>query len=193
MPPSTFSGSTEPTGYLIEYDPRPSEAPPLLSLLKRYILRSKVTSKDASDRYDVWAAWGGETSTEPFERQWRFGNRGAVEPVWENHEAWRGAGFVPTSLRDLRGVGMGLRMLVRKGDPREWHPYTVSISLIVFAAQLASDHDIVKGEEYTVHRIMRGVPEGIVDLPPMQAIAMNSNLDMMGGSESSAPLNKILD
>src|SRR5258708_7856815 len=120
IPPSTPSSSTEPTGYLIEYDSRSSEAPPLLSLLKRYILRSKVTAKDASDHYDVWAAWGGNLSTEAFERQWRFGNRGAVEPVWESHEAWRGAGSVPTSLRDLRAVGMGLRMLVRKGDPREW-------------------------------------------------------------------------
>src|ERR1700728_4728943 len=27
-------------GYLIEYDSRPSEAPPLLSMLKRYVLRS---------------------------------------------------------------------------------------------------------------------------------------------------------
>jgi len=120
MPPSTLSGSIEPTGYLIEYDPRPSEAPPLLSLLRRYILRSKVTAKDASDCYDVWAAWGGGASTEAFERQWRFGNRGAVEPVWESHEAWRGAESVPMNLRDLRAVGMGLRMLVRKGDPRKW-------------------------------------------------------------------------
>ena len=178
---------------MIEYDPRPSEAPPLLSLLKRYILRSKVTAKDVSDRYDVWAAWGGETSTEPFKREWRFGNRGAVEPVWESHEAWRGAGFVPMSLRDLRAVGMGLRMLVRKGDPRKRHRYTVLTSLIFFAAQLASDHDIVEGEEYTVHRIVHGVPEGIVDLPPMQAIAMNSNLDMMGGSEFFVLLDKVLD
>src|SRR5258706_13469058 len=193
MPPSTLSGLAEPTCYLIEYDPRPSEAPPLLSLLKRYILRSKVTAKDASDRYDVWAAWGGETSTEAFERQWRFGNRGAVEPVWESHEAWRGAGSVPTSLRDLRAVGMGLRMLVRKGDPREWKQCTANISLIFFAAQLASNHDIIEEKEYTLHRIVHGVPEGIVDLPPMQAIAMNSNIDMMGGSEFFVPLNKNLD
>lgn len=137
MPPSTVSGSIEPTGYLIEYDPRPSEAPPLLSLLKRYILRSKVTAKDVSDRYDVWAAWGGETSTEGFERQWRFGNRGAVEPVWESYEAWQGAGSVPMSLKDLRAVGMGLRMLVRKGDPRKRNWCTVNISLIFFCSAVS--------------------------------------------------------
>ena len=148
--------------------------------------------KDASHRYDVWAAWGDETSKEAFERVWRFGNRGAVEPVWESHEAWRGAGSVPMSLRDLRAVGMGLRMLVRKGDPRKWPGCTVFISLICSAAQLSSDHDIVEEEEYTVHRIMRGVPEGIIDLPPVQAIAMNSNLDIMGGSEFDLPLNKVL-
>ena len=68
-----------------------------------------------------------------------------------------------------------------------------TLSLIFFAAQLASNHDIVEEEEYTLHRIVHGVPEGVVDLPPMQAIAMNSNLDMMGGSEFSIPLNKSLD
>ena len=40
---------------------------------------------------------------------------------------------------------------------------------------------------------MRGVPEGTVDLPPMQAIAMNSNLDIMGGSELILPLNETLN
>ena len=56
------------------------------------------------------------------------------------------------------------------------------------AAQLSFDHDIVEEEEYTVHRVMHAVPEGIVDLPPVQAIAMNSNLDMMGGSEFALQL-----
>lgn len=96
------------------------------------------------------------------------------------------------SLRDLRAVGMGLRMLVRKGDPRRWPGSTVLISLICSAAQLSSDHDIVEEEEYTVHRVMHGVPEGIIDLPPMQAIAMNSNLDIMGGSGFASPLNEVL-
>ena len=90
------------------------------------------------------------------------------------------------SLRDLRAVGMGLRMLVRKGDPRKWPGSAVHLTHS-FTAQLSSNHDIVGEEEYTVHRVMHGVPEGVVDLPPMQAIAMNSNLDMMGGSELSLP------
>ena len=96
------------------------------------------------------------------------------------------------SLRDLRAVGMGLRMLVRKGDSRTWPGYAPFISLICPAAQLSSDHDIVEEEEYTVHRVMHGVPEGVIDLPPMQAVAMNSNLDIMGGSGFDLPLNKVL-
>jgi hypothetical protein len=40
---------------------------------------------------------------------------------------------------------------------------------------------------------MHAVPEGIVDLPPMQAIAMNSNLDMMGGSQFTSPLDKVFN
>ena len=37
-------------GYMIEFDSRPSSAPPLLDLLKRYVLRSKVKVKDVSDQ-----------------------------------------------------------------------------------------------------------------------------------------------
>ena len=35
-------------------------------------------------------------------------------------------------------------------------------------------------EAYTLHRIIHGVPEGQVDIPPMQAFPMESNLDVMG-------------
>ena len=45
-------------GYLLEYDAQPSEAPPMLPMLKRHVLRSKVKLQDVSEEYDVWAAWG---------------------------------------------------------------------------------------------------------------------------------------
>ena len=43
--------------------------------------------------------------------------------------------------------------------------------------------NIVEEEEYTFYRIVHGMPKDIVDLLLMQAITMNLNLDMMGGSE----------
>ena len=37
-------------------------------------------------------------------------------------------------------------------------------------------------EDYTVHRIMHGVPEGAIELPALSALPLNSDLDIMGGS-----------
>lgn len=37
-------------------------------------------------------------------------------------------------------------------------------------------------DDYTLHRILHGVPEGREDMPAMQAFPMDSNLDFMGGS-----------
>lgn len=52
------------------------------------------------------------------------------------------------------------------------------------AAQESSSHDEVPFEDYTLHRIIHGVPEGPTDIPPGQAFPMDSNMDFMGGSMS---------
>lgn len=38
-------------------------------------------------------------------------------------------------------------------------------------------------DDYTVHRILHAVPEGSIELPPLSALPLNSNLDLMGGSK----------
>ncbi|KAF8528856.1 Aminomethyltransferase folate-binding domain-containing protein [Hysterangium stoloniferum] len=150
-------------GFLIEYDARPSAAPPLLSLLKRYVLRSKVKVKDVSDQWDVWASWRTGTSVED-DRKWRWAQSGVVEPVWNAHDSPWGGVHDPLILHDRRAHNMGVRRLNRKGDlPPE-----------------SSNHEIVPSEAYTLHRITHGVPEGIDDIPPLQAFPMESNLDIMG-------------
>ncbi|KAI9001256.1 Aminomethyltransferase folate-binding domain-containing protein [Trametes punicea] len=153
------------SGYLVEYDARPSEAPPMLPMLKRYILRSKVKLRDVSEEYDVWAAWGSEKEKNwETERRWDFARSGVIEPVWDKNGEWPW-GSEPSILRDRRAVGMGHRLLVRKGDrPQE-----------------ASTHDVASSDEYLLHRILHGVPEGVDDIPPMQAFPMDSNMDIMGG------------
>ncbi|KAH9947278.1 Aminomethyltransferase folate-binding domain-containing protein [Amylocystis lapponica] len=152
-------------GYLIEYDSRSSEAPALLSMLKRYVLRSKVKLRDVSEEYDVWAAWGSEKEKSwETEREWNVMRSGAVEPVWDRVSEWAW-GTEAGVLRDRRAVGMGHRMLVRKGD----------------RPQDASTHDVASPKDYLLHRILQGVPEGITDIHPTHAFPMDSNLDMMGG------------
>lgn len=107
-------------GYILEYDSRSSEAPPLLPMLKQHVLRSKVKVRDVSDEYDVWTAWGSE-STPEISKTWSWARSGAVEPVWEGSEwPW---GTQNESLIDRRAVGLGKRLLTRKGDKRECFGY----------------------------------------------------------------------
>ena len=106
-------------GYLIEYDGQPSEAPPLMPMLKRYVLRSKVKLRDVTEEYDVWAAWGSEKEKSwETERTWDFARSGVIEPVWDKDGEWPW-GSTQGLLRDRRAVGMGHRLLVRKGDRRK--------------------------------------------------------------------------
>lgn len=85
-------------------------------MLKRYVLRSKVKLRDVSDEYDVWAAWGSDVGAE--ERKWIWARSGAVEPDWSKETEWPW-GTQTERVRDRRAVGMGTRMLVKKGDKRE--------------------------------------------------------------------------
>lgn len=103
------------SAYLIEYDATAvADAPALLPMLKRHVLRSKVRLRDASDEYNVWAAWGhhGKVSNS---RQWARAPSGAIEPVWDS-SPWGSEG---EPLVDQRAEGMGSRILVRNGDRRE--------------------------------------------------------------------------
>lgn len=157
--------------YLIEYDSRASTdaaAPPLLSMMKRYVLRSRVKLRDVSEEYDVWAAWGSEPESklerEVSQRKWSWARSGAVEPDWSERREWPW-GMEEERVKDRRAVGMGARMLVQKGErPKE-----------------SSTHDLAPSDTYTLHRILHGVPEGIHDIPPLQAFPMDSNVDVMGG------------
>ncbi|KAJ6515960.1 Aminomethyltransferase folate-binding domain-containing protein [Mycena sanguinolenta] len=160
-----MNSTTGQPGYLIDYDSRPSESPPLLDLIKRYKLRSKIKVRDASDEYDVWGAWGTSVEDQKVEKHWKWAeNSGVVEPEWNKTGEWPW-GSQDEVLHDRRAPGMGKRLLIRTGDrPPE-----------------ASSHEVAFPEAYTLHRILHGVPEGHTDMPAMQAFPMDSNLDFMGG------------
>jgi folate-binding Fe-S cluster repair protein YgfZ len=85
-------------------------------MLKRYVLRSKVKLRDVSNEYDIWAVWG--DSEAETERKWSWAGSGAVEPDWSGESEWPW-GMDEREVRDRRAVGMGRRMLVRKGERRE--------------------------------------------------------------------------
>ncbi|KAF9006445.1 hypothetical protein BDQ17DRAFT_1351761 [Cyathus striatus] len=80
----TTKDSAGKPGYLLEYDGGPSEAPSLMSYLKRHVLRSKVRIRDLSEEYDAWAAWGSPADHSwETPRKWTRTGSGVVEPVWE--------------------------------------------------------------------------------------------------------------
>ena len=104
----------------------------MLTVLKRYVLRSKVKLRDVSEEYDVWAAWGSEKDRSwETDRKWDFARSGVIEPVWDKNREWPW-GSTQGVLRDRRAVGLGHRLLVRKGDRRKhlvvdlavWSPFT---------------------------------------------------------------------
>ena len=105
-------------GYLLEYDARTSEAPPLLAYIKRHVLRSKVKIRSVTDEFDVWSVWGSEADRNwETKRHWLWARSGAVEPVWTGSRNWPW-GSQSHVIHDRRAVGMGRRLLVRKGDTR---------------------------------------------------------------------------
>ncbi|KAF5393964.1 hypothetical protein D9757_000087 [Collybiopsis confluens] len=151
--------------YLLEFNSHSSEAPPLLDLLKRYVLRAKVKIRDVSQEYDSWAAWDPTKDPEwESQRDWHFAESGAIEPAWPDPtEEWPW-GSQEHFIRDRRAIGMGHRLLVKKGSR---------------PAQ-ASHYDQVAQIAYNLHRIVHGVPEGHIDISPNNAFPLDSNLDIMG-------------
>ena len=64
----------------------------------------------------------------------------------------------------------------------------MSDSFLLFKiARDVSSYDVGSADDYHLHRILHGVPEGIVDIPPMHAFPMESNLDVMGGCKNLSP------
>lgn len=169
-------------GYILDYDSHPPvvdadtevggntpPVPPLINYLKQFVLRTKVKVRDISEEYDIWASWGSEheASWETM-RNWRWAERSNIpEQLWEEGDTpW---GKEPLLLRDRRAVGMGQRRLVSKGvKPPETRTY-----------------DTVTDEDYTIHRIVRGVPEGSQEIIPGTSFPMEANLDVMGGGTYS--------
>jgi len=57
-----------------------------------------------------------------------------------------------------------------------------------YLAAEATSHDVGSENDYLLHRIALGVPEGSTDIIPMNAFPMESNIDIMGGRASFCPI-----
>jgi hypothetical protein len=124
---------------LIDYDSRPSDAAPLVSLLKRHVLRSKVRVRDVSEEWKVWAVWGDSPGDAILpHREWRWGRSGAAEPLYAEGEHSLGTAYPEDTIgtRDLRAPNMGDRMLIRAGDKRQWFYFEV---FVVLTSQCSGD------------------------------------------------------
>lgn len=69
------------------------------------------------------------------------------------------------------------------------HLFSIYGITLIRVAQETSTHDEGVPDDYLLHRIIHGVPEGINDIPPMQAFPMESNMDVMGGRTYFFPHN----
>ncbi|KAJ9117597.1 hypothetical protein QFC22_004447 [Naganishia vaughanmartiniae] len=147
--------------------------------MKRYVLRSKVKLKYATEEYDVWSVFGTPAADEAAglaKRWWKFGSGGAAEPQWEFETgAWaevgRGLREGEVGCWDLRGgwgqMGMGRRLLVKKGE----------------MPLFSSDHEIVKSSDYDLRRMLLGVPEGPKEIIPGSALPLESCMDVNNGGQ----------
>lgn len=147
----------------------------LFDEMKRYVLRSKVKLKYATEEYDVWSVFGTpEDESDMAKRWWKFGSGGAAEPQWEfQDDAWkeiqRGLREGEVGCWDLRGgwgqMGMGRRLLVKKGE----------------TPLFSSDHEIIKSSDYDLRRMLLGVPEGPKEIIPGSALPLESCMDVTNG------------
>ncbi|KAG8907067.1 ccr4 associated factor [Tulasnella sp. 403] len=211
--------ATGDAGYIIEYDPRAADetisstssstshssakysTPSLLSLLKRYILRSKVRVRDVTSEWDLWAVWNsrpgsylsGGHGEQPVPREldqkpdtWRWGRSGAVEPVFlptetlkSSEEEERHARAWVLGEHDETIEASGDRKPLWLVDRRA--PGMGARVLLPKGLKPARDEDVLPSSRYTLHRILLGVPEGVEDMPAQETFPMDANMDMMGG------------
>nr|CAG8630260.1 14570_t:CDS:2 [Entrophospora candida] len=153
-------GSTFPhPTFLIECDSRGSSH--LINHLKKYLLRSKIVITDVSSHYNAWSIWGKNINNlwwqhqipKPFTTKLPTGTLVLKERINE------------IGCKDKRYPDMGLRLVL----PADTKPI------------LPSSFTELPSIEYTIRRILHGIPEGIDDFETGTSLPLQSNFDYMGG------------
>ncbi|KAI9141612.1 hypothetical protein BKA69DRAFT_1019546, partial [Paraphysoderma sedebokerense] len=131
--------------------------PSLMGHLKRYKVRSKVNIEDISTDYSIWNIWGPNKSS-----MWWQKDGGKGLPV---------GGFllkkdqIEIGCRDGRMPLMGWRVVTKSNSKPD----------------LPSTFEELPSSEYTIRRMLHGVPEGPLDYFSGSSLPLESNFDYMGG------------
>ncbi|KAI8332125.1 hypothetical protein BC941DRAFT_474536 [Chlamydoabsidia padenii] len=146
--------------YILDY-PSTTDNSSFLKHLKRYILRSKVKIKDVSDDYSLYHLWDSTHNVSP--------------TIPESSSTVPPGGLIKKKCRlsdigciDPRVPGFGYRAVV---------PNDQGVNSIL----PADEYSELSSEEYTIRRLLQGVPEGVDDIWPEQSLPLESNLDYMNG------------
>ncbi|KAI7847321.1 hypothetical protein BDC45DRAFT_575976 [Circinella umbellata] len=127
--------------------------------LKRYILRSKVKLRDVSDEFNAFSVWGNIHQHNEEEE-----NKVPVGSLVKKNKRVSDIGCI-----DPRVPDFGYRAIV---------PQNEDIGAIL---SQVGDFKELSSEEYTIRRILNGIPEGIEDMWPEQSLPLESNFDYMNG------------
>ncbi|KAL1931922.1 hypothetical protein VTP01DRAFT_8978 [Rhizomucor pusillus] len=132
----------------------------LLKHLKRYVLRSKVKIRDASEEYSLYSVWGDALVHGP----------GGEEKNVPTGSLVKGTKRISDiGCMDPRVPGFGYRAVL---------PQDKDIKSIVSSL---GDYAELPETEYTIRRILHGIPEGVHDIWPEQSLPLESNFDYMNG------------
>lgn len=136
----------------------------LTSFIKRFMLRSGVKFRDATQEWEAWAIWSGNGS----EQDERAISEAATVAFREGSSSRQGTSKI---LEDSRTPHMGWRLLSNRGYRSE------------FLEALWSKHGAEKASEptYIRHRLMQGVPDGTAELMENHTMPLEANIDFLGG------------
>lgn len=155
-------------GYLIEVDS--SQADSLIKHLKRYKLRAKVDIRAIDEgAYDVWNVW--DEAREPWTPH--------PSSLTSSLGASNASGVLGSNdllgLVDSRAPGMGRRFILPAQD------HSTSLLPDSISSSLSSDAVAAPSASYLVRRMLRGVPEGPLEIPFGAALPAEHNIDLMSG------------
>jgi len=129
-----------------------SSANALLAHLRRHKLRSKIQMREVGEEYKLWQIWNDEFSNpDPALAEWNK----LVPESWLDYNS-----FEDPRLREL-----GHRLIIHSKFMDKFELPQQPIPLI----------------NYTAHRYLHGVPEGVNEIQPEHALPQESNFDHLNG------------